>query len=81
MMDDQSPQKDNAPLSARPPGYHSYVLRFWEERSTESAKAIWRFSLEDPLTDQRFGFPNLEALVAWLQSEMAEEKQREDDDM
>jgi hypothetical protein len=57
---------------SRPPRYHSYLLRFWEERSDQPEQAVWRFSLEDPLTDQRYGFPSLETLIAWLQTEMAE---------
>lgn len=79
MTSDQMPHEDNTPLSSRPPGYHSYVLRFWEERSAESAQTIWRFSLEDPLTDQRYGFPSLQALTTWLQSEMAKENEQADD--
>ncbi len=78
MINDQMPHDDNTPLSSRPPSYHSYVLRFWEERSAESAQTIWRFSLEDPLTDQRYGFPSLQALTAWLQSEMAMESKEQD---
>jgi len=30
----------------------------------------WRFSLEDAETGQRHGFPDLEALVAFLETEM-----------
>jgi hypothetical protein len=56
------PLSDSAeqPLSLRPPQYHSYLLRFWEERGQQPS--VWRFSLEDPQTDQRYGFASLEAL-------------------
>ena len=56
----------------KPPFYRSYLLTFWEERSRDpSVPVVWRFSLEDPRTGQRHGFPNLEALVAALKQEMA----------
>ena len=54
-----------------PPGYRSYLLRFWEERAEQPAATVWRFSLEDPLTAQRLNFADLPALVAWLQVETA----------
>ncbi len=62
---------EDSPLFARPPGYHSYLLRFWEERSGETPTTVWRFSLEDPATDQRYGFPSLEALEEWIKAKMA----------
>ena len=66
MPTDSDLEKENEPFSARPPRYHSYILRFWEERSKERAAGIWRFSLEDPVTDQRYGFAELNALVNWI---------------
>jgi hypothetical protein len=56
---------------AKPPTYHSYVLRLWQERSEQPALVAWRCSLEDPLTDLRHGFASLEAMLAWLQAELA----------
>jgi hypothetical protein len=50
----------------RPPRYQSYVLRCWAERLP-----AWRFSLEDPNTGRRCGFADLEALLAFLQAELA----------
>jgi hypothetical protein len=32
---------------------------------------VWRFSLQNPSTDQRRGFANLEALLIGLQEELA----------
>jgi hypothetical protein len=71
MPSDTQAQSDGAPLLRKPPGYHSYLLRFWEERSDELPTAVWRFSLEDPLTDQRYGFASFEALTDWLKTKMA----------
>jgi hypothetical protein len=58
---------------AQPPTYRSYVLRCWEERSQAPAMSVWRCSLENPLTGQRHGFANLEALLGWLQADLAAE--------
>ena len=52
----------------RPPRYCAWLLRCWTRRGPESA---WRFSLEDPHTGERRGFAGLEALVAFLQAELA----------
>lgn len=49
------------------PQYHSYVLRFWEERSSfTSQEPTWRFSLENVNTHTRYGFRNVEELVTFL---------------
>ncbi len=53
-------------LVSRPPNYHSYLLRFWEERGETDTASIWRFMLEDPQTSERFGFANLDTLVHWI---------------
>jgi hypothetical protein len=57
-------------LVPRPPHYHSYLLRFWEERGETDAAQIWRFMLQDPQTEERFGFADLDALVNWIQSKI-----------
>lgn len=62
---------NEVPLFEKPPSYRSYVLRLWQERGGQSPLDVWRFSLEDPQTDQRHGFADLEALTAWLIAEMA----------
>ncbi len=79
MNNEQSSQTDSLPLYERPPGYRSYVLRFWQERGDQPPLTVWRFSLEDPSTDERHGFPNLPALVEWLTAEMAKEQQSAND--
>lgn len=70
MTTDDKLQNENAPLFERPPVYRSYLLRFWQERGETLPQTFWRFSLEDPLTAHRQGFPSLEALTSWLLSEM-----------
>jgi hypothetical protein len=54
-----------------PPRYRAYMLRIWEVRSEHAAQpSTWRFSLEDPETGEKRGFPDLEALVRFLQAEL-----------
>ena len=57
-----------------PPKYKTYILRIWEERSPiKMGASTWRFSLENPETNIRHGFANFEALIAFLEAEMAVE--------
>jgi hypothetical protein len=46
--------------------YHSYLLRFWEERGEDAG--VWRFMLEEPQTGHRQGFADLESFVSWLRA-------------
>ena len=52
--------------------YRAYVVRCWKERSVQAGveTAVWRFSLQDPRTNQRYGFATLEALLVSLQSDL-----------
>jgi hypothetical protein len=60
-----------SPFHTKPPRYQSYMLRLWEVRSQRPGQpSTWHFSLEDPQTGQRHVFPDLEALVAFLQAEL-----------
>jgi hypothetical protein len=53
----------------RPPRYHAYLLRLWEERSDDGRQRLgWRFQLEDAHTQQRHGFADLAALLAYLRA-------------
>jgi len=55
----------------KPPRYQAYVLRCWEMRSQHHDRpATWRFSLEDAQTREKRVFPDLEALVVFLQTEL-----------
>ena len=57
------------------PRYQSYLLRCWEVRSRQpNQPATWRFSLQDPQTEQKHGFADLEELVAFLQAELIQGK-------
>ena len=54
-----------------PPRYRAYLLTTWEERSQgPEVPAAWRFALQDPRSGQRRGFATLEALVAFLRTEL-----------
>ena len=48
-----------------PPAYQVYVLRMWQDEVAPEP-GCWRFSLEDPRTNQRRGFAGLEALAQFL---------------
>jgi hypothetical protein len=53
------------------PRYQAYMLRLWETRSEcPDRPSTWRFSLEDARTRQKYFFPDLEALVAFLRAQM-----------
>jgi hypothetical protein len=55
-----------------PPQYRSYLLRCTQTHSTDpTLSVLWRFSLQDPETHERFYFPHLAALVAFLQDELS----------
>jgi hypothetical protein len=58
----------------KPLCYRSYLLTCWGEQSQDPFEpVVWRFRLEDPRTGQRHGFASLDALVAALQREIAEQ--------
>lgn len=73
MAERRTPLESN--VSPTPPRYQTYLLRCWQERSTQvgSVVKVWRFSLEDPRTGRRRGFASLEALLASLQTELTDE--------
>lgn len=48
--------------------YLSYLLRLW--RASGGDSHLWRASLEDPLTGERTGFNDLEALFAFLRTQI-----------
>jgi hypothetical protein len=57
-----------------PPRYRAFMLRCWEVRSPDpEGRTTWRFGVEDPHTGQKHGFADLEALIAFLQTELLEE--------
>ena len=52
----------------KPPQYHTFVLRIWEERGSEGKTAVWRYSLHNVEDSVRIGFHSLEELTNHLQS-------------
>jgi hypothetical protein len=51
-----------------------YLLTIWQERPASSEHAaVWRFSLEDARSGERWGFANLEQILAFLEKQMVVE--------
>lgn len=51
--------------------YLSYLLRCWEEeRQTPYQPAVWRFSLENVQTGERYAFVDFDALLAFLHTQL-----------
>jgi hypothetical protein len=55
-------------MNAERPAYLSCILRLW--RAPGGADQPWRASLQDTLTGERTGFADLEALCAFLQTQI-----------
>ena len=66
-------RQDNPKKTSR---YLSYVVCCWQERSIHAGREImvWRFSLQNPRTNQRRGFANLESLLVSLQAELTDDE-------
>ena len=62
-------------MTAQRSGYLSYLLRVW--RTGGAGDAVWRASLENPLTGARQGFASLKDLLAFLQVQTEREGQVE----
>ncbi len=50
--------------------YASYLLRLWQVQSDQ--QTIWVASIQDPATGEKRPFPNLGALLQFLQVEFGE---------
>lgn len=48
--------------------HHTYLLRLW--RAEPRQPAMWRASLENPQTGERFGFAMLEQLFVFLMEQV-----------
>ncbi len=59
----------------KPPRYLSYVVSCWQESSVHAGREItvWRFSLQNPHTNQRRGFATLESMLVSLQAELVDD--------
>ncbi len=53
-------------MGDEPRRYLSYLLRVWQVGQRKSQ--VWRASLESPQSGEKLGFPDLEALFAFLRS-------------
>jgi len=53
-------------------GYRAFLLRCWQEAGTgPDGEPAWRFTLGQPGDEgRRRGFPSLEALMAFLRTEL-----------
>lgn len=60
-------------MMKQPPAYLSYLLRLWQ--SGHKGKAVWRASLESPMTGERLGFASLKELFAFLETQAEEAEQ------
>jgi len=50
----------------KPTNYHSFLIRLWKIKQEDTF--TWRASLENPQTEEIFGFKNLQALFEYLES-------------
>jgi hypothetical protein len=59
-------------------GYRAYLLRCWQERDAGTDRGSpWRFAVEEVFGERRRqGFGSLEALVSFLSSELADERDK-----
>ena len=55
--------------------YRSYLLRMWRVQVEEGTD--WRASLEDVMTGEMHGFPDLAALLGYLQGLACSEREDE----
>ncbi len=58
--------------------HHIFLLHIWtEERETRHAPRLLRAALEDPHTGKRWGFPDIQGLVNFLEDRfLADEGER-----
>lgn len=54
-------------MADAPRRYMAFLLRLWQERN--AGEWVWRASLEDPHSNARKGFPDLERLCAYLKEQ------------
>ncbi len=55
---------------AQSPHYQTFILRFWQEQGDAPDGPTWRFSIEDPKRGNRYGFSNLNELIAFLHTQI-----------
>ena len=52
--------------------YHTYILRFWQEKENVQEGGKWRFTLLDPIQKQQYGFSSLDDLKDFLKNQLDE---------
>ena len=65
------------------PVYKAYLLRLWEEDDYENgddkmSAPVWRASLEDASTHERYGFDRLDALFEFVKKQTVSASQARD---
>jgi hypothetical protein len=56
-----------------------HLLTLWQERPARPGQpAVWRFSLEDIQTRERHGFADIDALMAFLKTQIMQAETRPD---
>ncbi len=63
-------------MTTRPVRYRAYLLRLWD--ANNHGPPAWRAALEDTHTGERWGFADLERLVAFLAAEIGDGRPEED---
>ena len=63
-------------MTPRSPRYRAYLLRLWD--ANPRGPSAWHASLEDTHTGERWGFADLERLLAFLTAEIGDGKPEED---
>jgi hypothetical protein len=57
-----------------PPRYRAFVLRAWQvQPETPGARAIWRYSAQDPSTAEWHHFVGLDEMIVFLRAELDDE--------
>lgn len=51
------------------PFYQTYILKMWQERSDCGDCKLFRFSLEDPATQVRYGFRTMDEMILFLKQQ------------
>ncbi len=63
-------------MTTRPVRYRAYLLRLWDANNHDPP--AWRAALEDTHSGERWGFADLERLVAFLTAEIGDGRPDED---
>jgi len=65
-------------MMKQPRGYLSYLLRLWQSGSRDNA--VWRASLQNPMTGECLGFATLKELFTFLEAQVEAAELQADSD-